>query len=111
MTEQTQKQTDPWQEMAVEKQFKPLVESQEDGQPATLAYLIQETHKYDDQKGELESSTNYLTQALQQNQYAMALMNVLWGGPEVTKPEVAKTLTLESPENLIQEAAVFSRIS
>ena len=104
---------DPWQRMAIEKQFRPLINQDEvpDDFPATLAYLQQERHKYDPTETSLDDTEQYLIVRLNQKRYALALLNLLWGGLEAVMLSDVMDRTLLSPEELIQEAGAFARIS
>ncbi len=95
---------DPWKEMAIEKQFRPLVPEETPWElPATLAYLEQESGEYEDPEGRLADAEKYLLARLHQGRYLLALINILWSGPEETMPSDAMSRTLSPPGVLIQE--------
>ncbi len=104
---------DPWKEMAIEKQFRPLVpeETPWDG-PATLVYLQEEGHKWvldspgliaNEMMGPMSRAEEALMEALSLERYLLALINILWSGPEETMPSVAMNETLRTPDQLIAE--------
>lgn len=96
-----------WNSMAIEKQFRPLVDTGWD-YPATLAYLEQQIEDFHGTPGarRAEMVRDYLLAHLTHGQYAIALMNVLWGESELTWDEMMEE-TLYSPESLMSEAEVF----
>ena len=111
---------DPWRDMAIEKQFRSLVDW---GwyMPATLAYLDEETRAL---KQELLSDENrsynlhvprfqrmdrtydYLVYHLTYDRYASAVINMLWGESELTWEEAMEE-TLDDPSQLLSEADGF----
>lgn len=114
---------DPWYEMAIEKQFQPLVkeEFEEFELPSTLAYLDQETRALQQEiRSDERISYNlhvpsfqrmgmtyeYLLSNLSIRRYASALMTVLWDGMEMTWEEMMGE-TLDEPGQLLSEADGF----
>ena len=114
---------DPWQEMAIESQFQPLVkeEFEEYGLPSTLAYLNQETRTLSEEALSDEDVSyalhingfqrmgytyDYLLENLSYGRYADALISVLWGESDMTWEEL-KEETLDDPGELLGEADRF----
>ena len=92
---------DSWKEMALERQFRPLVESSE-YYPATLAYLQQVRDKGEvapSATGALDYEIDQLTDALLAGEYAEALAMRVWD-PDAEPEEYKNYMneTLENPE-------------
>lgn len=111
---------DPWREMAIEKQFCPLVDVSSEF-PATLAYLDEETRAlkqellsdenrsynlHVDKLQRMDMTYDYLLAYLAHGQYALALMTMLWGESDLTWKEMMEE-TLDEPGQLLSEAAGF----
>lgn len=107
--EKHRRDSDAWHGMAIEKQFRPLVDTDRD-YPATLAYLEQQIEDFHNVPGagaqRADMVRDYLLANLGHGQYAIALMNVLWGESELTWDEMMEE-PLHSPESLMSEVAVF----
>lgn len=111
---------DPWREMAIEKQFRPLVDGSSQT-PATLTYLEQgisdlrkEAMSDEDVsyalhvKGfqRMDRTYDYLLANLSYGRYAVALISVLWRESDMTWEEL-KEETLDDPDELLGEAERF----
>ena len=113
---------DPWREMAIEKQFRPLIDQDEVDldHPATLAYL--EKGIYDLWEGclsdentsynlhvsefqRMDTTYDFFLNSLSYNRYATALVHMLWGSD--TTIEDAMECVLDEPGQLLSEAGRF----
>lgn len=105
--ERCQRDTGAWRKMAIEEQFRPLVEPSWD-YPATLTYLEQQIEDFHNRPGteRADMVRDYLLVHLTHSQYTVALMTMLWGESDLTWEEMMEE-TLYSPESLISEAEVF----
>ena len=98
---------DPWREMAIEKQFLPLVaDDAEAGYPATLTYYQREMREFTQSSFyELDWAEDFLFNSLWLDRYANALRAILWPEEDL---EGAMVLTLDDPDTLIIEAGSFA---
>ena len=100
---------DPWPEMALEQQFRPLVTS-EPSYPATLAYLEKVRSQVSlKSRAILDYEISQLTDALLSQEYARALVRAVWG-PESKLPD-HKNDQVASPEELVNAVASNSALN
>lgn len=94
-------QIDPWKEMAIERQFRKVVQEPEDEFPATLKWLqeaIQNRKYLEDYP--LVRAHDALMTAFLEGRFATALVGILW--PEQSVEESMED-TLDSPGQLASE--------
>ena len=85
--------SDPWNQMAVELQFRALVEPPHGLEPATLRYLQEAQDGLVDKDGQyVNQATDILVVALDKGRYARALATMVWGD---TPFETAMGLTVD----------------
>ena len=102
---------DPWREMAIERQFLPLILPPRGLEPATLTYFQQEAdlpikrNVLSSHHQNINNTVEYLVLCLDKRVFARALAEIIWG--EETPFELAKNLTLDDPTELISVAVGF----
>ena len=98
------KPNDPWQRMAVEKQYQEWIKEPEYGLPATLKYLLEYNVPLRERSLEraLAATESRLWQALRTGTYAIQLTILLWGTEISLK--AAMKLEVESELDLIDGA-------
>ncbi len=92
---------DPWQDMAVERQYRKLVDYLPD-EPATLTYLLEHKEEFSSDPGErlnMNRVHNIMTMAFWRGVYAKTLAIALWGD-SVSVP-LAMRKRLGDPEDLL----------
>ena len=102
-----QQAVDPWAKMAIEAQFRPLVNGSRH-EPATLQYLEEhiEDEEWEYYSDSLELVCDELRHLLSEMQYAQALVKVLWfnyeddDGKKLTVDE-AMDMVLDKPDDLM----------
>lgn len=111
--------------MAIEKQFQPLIEEFQPltrlpmDMPSTLTYLeegiswLSEHYRKEgsynlhvNELRRMDDTKDYLLNNLMYDQYASALVTVLWDGMDYTWEEMME-ITLDEPGQLLSEAAVY----
>ena len=103
-------QDDPWNEMAIEKQYAALVENNEWGWPKTLAYLQEiRPQVVESMRGVLDYEVDQLVDALLGRTYAKELTRKVWG--EEAEFSTHREETLDYPEELANLVIASSAIS
>ena len=95
--------SDPWHEMAIDRQFREVVKEPNDTLPAVLTWIEEEiaSGHYRSTRT-LEAGYDYLMSALLRDVFADALVAMLW--PEQTLVESMEDV-LDDPEQLASELA------
>ena len=98
---------DPWPRMAIEEQFRPLVNAHF-MEPATLQYIEDHMDEWaSEYKDILEVIWEQLHEMLRKRQYAMALKKILWEEEEELTMDEAMELVLYEPDDLMERIISF----
>ncbi len=91
---------DPWEKLAIEAQFKALLEEPTDGFPATLQYLMENLETLvPPRRAALQERIEYLMDCFLRGDYAIEMVKSVWG--DHAKLAEYATETLDKPMDLI----------